>query len=354
MGGLPYHKPILTMKFLFYVSIAYSFEILRPLQKAIIEAGGEVRWYIGDKGLKSFILPDEIQLDSIRSVMEFSPLAIFVPGNRVPFFFPGLKVQVFHGFGIEKKGHFRIRNFFDLYCTHGELTTKRFQKLAIKHPHFRVIETGWPKVDPLFEGATTPSKHTTILYAPTFSPSLTSIPALFPAIKNLIEQREWHWVIKFHPKTVAELRTRFDSLENARVSIKDTEDILPIMQRCDVMISDTSSVITEFMLLNKPVIAFNNLAPASHLKNITNPDDLEATVIEAIEQKSAWLQRQSNFIEQMHPYRDGRSSQRVLQATLDVIADNGITKISKPLNLLRNLKLIFSMRKALFEYLMGR
>jgi len=343
------------MKYLFFVSIAYSFEILRPLQKAIQANGDEVCWYIEEDDLRHHLLANEVELASIRAVMEFRPDAIFVPGNWVPFFFPGLKVQVFHGFGIEKKGHFRIRNFFDLYCTHGPITTDRFKRLANQHPHFRVIETGWPKVDPLFwTDQQDESNQKTVLYAPTFSPSLTSISALHIEIRELTRKYDWHWVIKFHPKTSEELRTLFDNIESDRVSIKDDGDILPLMQRCDVMISDTSSVIAEFMLLDKPVIAYNNANPGEHLKNITNAAQLEELIVEVFEKTPDWLIQQRNFVEQMHPYNDGKSSQRVLQATKQIIHQQASHKLRKPLNLFRNLKALIKMKKALFDYLFNR
>ena len=343
------------MKYLFFVSIAYSFEILRPLQKAIQADGDEVRWYIEEDDLRHHLLTNEIELTSIKAVMDFCPDAIFVPGNWVPFFFPGLKVQVFHGFGIEKKGHFRIRNFFDLYCTHGPITTDRFKQLANQHPHYRVVETGWPKVDPLFWiDQPGESNQNTVLYAPTFSPSLTSISELHTTIRELARKYDWNWIIKFHPKTSEPLRALFDNIESDRVSIKDDEDILPLMQRCDVLISDTSSVITEFMLLDKPVIAFNNAEPGKHLKNITAAEQLENLIVEVFDATPAWLSQQRQFIEQMHPYNDGKSSQRVIEATRQVIQKQANHRLRKPLNLFRNLKALIKMRKALVNYIISR
>lgn len=320
-----------------------------------MQEGGQVRWYIENDDLKQHLTTEEKALDSIRSVFEFNPDAVFVPGNWVPFFFPGLKVQVFHGFGIEKKGHFRIRGFFDLYCTHGPITTNRFLQLAQQHGHFRVIETGWPKVDPLFLSDPSPTaSQKTILYAPTFSPSLTSIRDLQATIQELTTRYDWHWIIKFHPKTNAELRKLFEGIENDRVSIKDNDGILPLMQRCDIMISDTSSVITEFMLLDKPVIAFNNSAPGDHLKNITNSHLLEPTLFELIEQSPDWLSNQRQFIKHMHPYNDGLSSRRVLEATRKVIDQQRVDKLRKPLNLFRNIKVLIKMRKEIVQYWLGR
>ncbi len=316
-----------------------------------MQEGSEVRWYIENQTLSHLLKNEEQSLDSIRSVMEFNPDAIFVPGNWVPFFFPGLKVQVFHGFGIEKKGHFRIRNFFDLYCTHGPITTGKFKQLAEQYPHFRVIETGWPKVDPLFSSSLQASPgQKSILYAPTFSPSLTSITALHKVIRSLIERYDWHWTIKYHPKTGGDLRGLLEGINNQRVSIKDEEDILPLMQQSDIMISDTSSVITEFMLLDKPIIAFNNAAPAGHLKNITDASQLESVLVELTSKRPDWLIRQQNYIEQMHPYHDGKSSQRVLSATRQTIDNQKTHRLRKPFNLFRNIKVVAKLRKQIFDY----
>ena len=110
-------------------------------------------WYLnGDAVHSAQLSEDEKQLHSVDAVKAYQPKAVFVPGNVVPDFFPGAKVQVFHGLEWKKKGHFGIRGFFDLYCTHGPITTQRFQQLADKHGYFRVIETGWSKLDPLLSG----------------------------------------------------------------------------------------------------------------------------------------------------------------------------------------------------------
>ena len=191
-------------KYLFYISQNYSFEILRPLQKVIREQGNQVYWFVaGDEVNKSNFADHELILSSIKDVKAYQPDASFVPGNVIPSFIPGIKVQVFHGLEWKKKGHFVIRDCFDLYCTHGEATTTRFEALAQKHQFFDVAETGWPKLDNLFS---TPKQNyfddtqPVILYAPTFSPALTSAPALFDEIQRIAETEEHNWLVKFHPK----------------------------------------------------------------------------------------------------------------------------------------------------------
>jgi hypothetical protein len=78
-------------------------------------------------------------------------MPFFVPANEVPHYLRGVKVQVFHGLAGEKTGHFRIRNYFDLYLTQGPYFTKEFLKFEKKYKNFEVKETGWCKLDSLYQ-----------------------------------------------------------------------------------------------------------------------------------------------------------------------------------------------------------
>jgi len=128
-------------RYLFYICQLYAFAIVRPLQKVIISRGDDVAWFFDtpDK-LLPFLRSDEKCLKTVADVKAYNPCAVFVPGNVVPDFFPGIKVELFHGFHARKRsderGHFRIRNFFDLYCTQGPDTTLPFQDLAKAYGFF--------------------------------------------------------------------------------------------------------------------------------------------------------------------------------------------------------------------------
>ncbi|GGW85196.1 CDP-glycerol glycerophosphotransferase family protein [Alteromonas halophila] len=331
------------MRFLFYISQNYSIDILRPLQAVMQEEGHEVCWFIeGEAVNRSALDAGETLLPSVKAVIAFNPDATYLPGNVVPAFIPGLKVQVFHGFEWKKKGHFRIRDCFDLYCTQGPFFTEKFLHLRAQHPHFTVAETGWPKLDPLFTSppADTPSEMPEILYAPTFSPSLTSADALLDTIQTLSRSMPWKWTIKFHPKMDPAVVARYQAAENDKLSVSGAPSILPLLQRCDVMVSDTSSAITEFLLQQKPVVTFNNAQPEPVLINITQPAQLQDAVAQALADDDVKKQNIAEYARQMHPYTDGQSSQRVLAATLDELAHFPRPENrAKPRNWLRNLKL---------------
>jgi hypothetical protein len=336
-------------RYLFYIVHNYAFEILRPLQTEIRRRGHEVAWFIEGKEINhSYFDVDEHVLHNIPQVLDFAPRAVFVPGNLVPSFIPGLKVQIFHGFEWKKKGHFRDRGCFDLYCTQGPFFTCRFKKMRLELQHFNVVETGWPKTDTLFKAQpyewVQKRETKTVLYAPTFSPALTSAVDLYDEIARLAAtNKKWQWLVKFHPKMSPHLVEQYRSLTSENLHIVDTAALGPVLQVADIILSDTSSIITEFALLNKPIVTYKNKAPEDHLLNISCPSELEATLSQAINADKDLLKKITESTKNMHPYADGKSSSRVLDAAEDMISQPRNGRKNKPLNALR----MFKLRKKL-------
>jgi CDP-glycerol glycerophosphotransferase (TagB/SpsB family) len=119
----------------------------------------------------------------------------------------------------------------------------------------------------------------------------------------------------------------------------DTDDVIPILKQADIMVSDTSSIISEFLLLRKPVVTFKNRAPGPHLLNIDDPAKLEDTIALGLSRPKNLMAAVQSYADRIHPFRDGRSSIRVLAAA-DSLADRGITHLkAKPFNLIRRLKI---------------
>lgn len=331
--------------YLLYISQNYAFEILRPLQREIRKRGDKAAWFVEGKAVDlSLFKQDEEQLSSVEAIKHFNPIAVYVPGNTVPSFIPGLKVQVFHGFEWKKKGHFRIRDCFDLYCTQGPLFTDKFNALRQQHPHFEVIETGWPKIDDFMSTTAYRWKKQkslkTVLYAPTFSPSLTSATALFETIRALSSKTaaDYQWLIKFHPKMKRDWVNQYMTIESEYLHIVEDANIAPVLHAADVLISDTSSVITEFALLNKPIITFNNHSPEAHFINIQKAEQLQYSLQQALSDSTILRDKVKRNVDLLHPYRDNESSARVIDATLSMIEKGQDSLNKKPRNIIRSLK----------------
>jgi len=339
-------------KYLFYISQLYAFAIVRPLQNIIIGRGDEVAWFFDKpEKLLPYLRPTENFLRTVAEVKAYNPCAVFVPGNVVPDFFPGIKVELFHGFHARKRsderGHFRIRNFFDLYCTQGPDTTIPFKALEKENGSFEVAETGWPKMDPLFEQHTRTrlkKDRKVVLLTSTFTPRLSAAPVLFETVRRLAGTGKWKWLINFHPKMDEGVLDKYRSIQSDHLVFIETDDVLPLLKEADIMVSDTSSIISEFLLLHKPVVTFKNRAPGPHLLDISAPEKLEETIAIGLTHPEPLMKEIKAYSDHIHPYRDGRSSIRVLEATDRFVAKGRDHLKPRPLNFIRRLKIRMQLK----------
>jgi CDP-glycerol glycerophosphotransferase (TagB/SpsB family) len=344
--------------YLLFAEQLYSYPILRPIQQAIEKRGDKVAWYI-HKIPNLLNDSDAPLLSSVKEVQDFNPDAVFVPTNWVPDFFPGIKVEVFHGFNVGKRAnssqdHFRLRGHFDLYCTQGPDTTEPFKKLAQKHNYFRVAETGWSKLDPMFNCSEPDQLRNQlntdkpiVFYASTFSPKLTSAPALAKHIKNMAASGKWHWLVTLHPKTDTKVIDLYRSMQSEHLTfIEPGEEIIPMLYAADAMLCDTSSIFIEYLLLNKPVVTFNTSVPGPHIIDVHTVDEVEPALEQALSRPEKLFDEIENYALNIHPLRDGHASERILDATEEFIDSGRVGLRSKPLNIGRK----FQMRKKMKYY----
>lgn len=333
--------------YLFFVSLSYAYSILRPLQNAIWQQGNDVAWFI-EEGCENWLQENEKQLRTIQQVMDYNPIAVFVPGNWVYDFFPGVKVAVFHGYAMKKRiekidDHFTIRGWFDIYCSQGPSSTPYFKQLEEKYGFFKVYETGWCKADSFFNTPSpTTTERPTILYSPTFTKGICSAWDLYETIKKIAEKKAWNWIITFHPKlNDPELLKKYAELEYLfdNISFQRKNDGLNTFRKADVMLCDSSSIIVEFMLLDKPVVAFKNTNPGNHLLNVIHEDEVEDALEKALSRPQDLMNHIHDYTMYHEPHRDGKNSERVLRAVEDFIANYKNNLKPKPLNLWRKLKI---------------
>lgn len=337
-------------RFLLYAEQDYAFAMLRPLQAAIRARGDEVAWFLAGEQIHAhWLQDDEVRLMTVSDVRRWRPAAVLVSGNTVPAFIPGLKVATFHGFNVAKatrsddRGHFNIRGCFDLYCTQGPNTTEGFQQRAERYGWFQVTETGWPALDPLFQPGPLPlpaDTRPTVLLCSTFTPALSCAPLLLDEIRRLRNQGHWRLLVQFHPKMAAEVVAAYRALANDNLTFIETDNIIPWLRQADVMVCDTSSVMTMFLLQRKPVVTFRNqtVGPRQHLRDVQTVDKLEGAISEALAHPPALMAAIDQFIAATHPYQDGASSQRVLAAVDAWLTNPPRLRQRKPLNLIRSLK----------------
>ncbi len=327
--------------YLLYGSERYALAILRPLQEAIRARGDEAAWFFDGPGAED--LREDERLLTVAQVRAWQPLAVLTPGNHLPHFFPGVKVEVFHGFDAGKPRHIHIRGFFDLYCTTGPRDTQAFGEVAARCGHFSVAETGWPKLDPFLRASAGPlpplHQPPVILYHSTFSPSWSAADTLYEAVRRLSRDGRWRWIVTFHPKMNPATAARYKALQNDHLRFAENDNILELFAQVDLMCSDTSSALSEFLLTGKPVVTFRNRRPGPQLIDIDDPAQFEPAIERALARPPALMQAIASHAAAIHPYHDGRSSERVLDAIDAFIAGGGRNRRRKPLNLWRKLRL---------------
>ena len=324
------------MKTILFCMNPYSFGILEPVMQVLKEKKYEYIWFVRTAILEKFPYQDQRCTSKIEDLVRFNSDAIFVPGNEVPHYLRGVKTQVFHGLAGEKKGHFRIRNYFDLYLTQGPYFTRWFSKAAAKHKDFSVVETGWPKLDvygkelhkydsdKLFLLKKSKAKKI-ILYAPTFSPSLTSAPHLLTQIEELAKSKEYLVLIKFHDLMAEDMIDSYKKLSMSfeNVLFIEERNIIKYLLIADLMISDTSSVVYEFLLLDKPVITFKN---NSHVINWDNQLSFSGLMKRVAKNliEDPFKEQRLKILKEYHPYTDGNSAKRMVEAVEEYIKKNGV------------------------------
>jgi len=335
------------MKTILFCNLPYAFSILKPLADELERQGDDYLWYLDSSLIDIFPYKNAPTTSKIKDLENFQSDAIFVCGNDVPYWLRGVKVQIFHGLAGEKKGHFRIRDYFDLYLTQGSYFTDRFKALAKKHKNFEVVETGWCKLDRLYSiSEETKLKKQKlleqyvadkmVLYAPTFSPSLTSALALEETIRKIGELDDILVIIKFHDKMNPDWIELYR--KNRNILIIEADDITQSLQMADLMISDSSSVVYEFTLLDKPVITLNSISENIDWCNVHSADEVYSSVIEVLNGHDTFAQNRKNTIALYHPYNDGKSAERMVNATKEYIQQNGVPTKRK-ISLLRKWKM---------------
>lgn len=335
-------------RYLLYVTLPYAYPILRPLEEEITRRGDEAAWFV-EKECPVVLRDDEHLLKTVREVMDYAPIAVFAPGNYIPHFFPGVKVALFHGYAINKRhdavdDHFKIRGWFDIYCTQGPSSTPAFRELERKYGYFRVYETGWPKAD-LYctpEMQQLPrNRRPVILYTSTFTRGIASAPLLVGEIERLVGERPWDWIFMFHPLLDPAVSERYRQIAqkhgNARY-MGNTFDLEPLRQ-ADVMLCDSSSIIIEFMLMDKPVVTFRNSHPGPYLMDVREPAEVGPAIERALSRPEEQMREIRSYAMHHESHRDCRCAARVLDAVDDFLERGHVGLKRKPLNLVRKWKM---------------
>jgi len=162
-------------------------------------------------------------------------------------------VMVYHGIGLKQSYYSDLSNEIDLICVESEERGKEISDLG-----FDTISAGFTKLDNLNQISTPTVGRKSILYAPTYFPSSLqkTIPFLsdFVDVNVKLKLHHFYWI---HPRYVSVrkyLEQEIQNLPNVELIPFEQYSILPFYENSDVLISDISSTLFEFLSLNRPII----------------------------------------------------------------------------------------------------
>lgn len=180
----------------------------------------------------------------------------------------GARVQLFHGVSFRNKA-IRSENMgCDHYFIVGPYMHRRFVEAglltAVDH---RAVQVGFPKTDALFDDAVDIGRlraehglggeRPILLYAPTGQKHNSLETMGLEVIRRLAASNRYNIVIKLHdhPKNRdIDWAQQIQGLESDHCRLSRELDVVALMRMADLLITDASSVSSEFSLLNRPMV----------------------------------------------------------------------------------------------------
>ncbi len=180
----------------------------------------------------------------------------------------GTRVQIFHGLSFRNKAIRKDNLEADFYFVVGPYMHRKFVEAGpFSEDDPRLLKIGFPKTDRLINGELSRSAllqqngfngtRPIILYAPTGLKhnSLTTMGE--EVIQRLATTGCYDLLIKTHdhPKgTSIDWRSRLAPLEDAHTRVVRGLDVITQLFLADLLISDASSVSSEYSLLDRPMV----------------------------------------------------------------------------------------------------
>ena len=140
-----------------------------------------------------------------------------------------------------------------------------------------------------------------------------------------------------HPKMDSQSQDRYRGLAGDNLEFVESDAVIPLLHRADVMVCDNSSIFQEFLLLKKPVVTVNNRDPQAAFINIKEASHLKGAIEQALSPSDELKKAIDDYGLSITPYLDGKSADRVLQAVVAIL--KSVWQDRKPMNLFRNLKM---------------
>ena len=224
--------------------------------------------------LKQYKLPYEI-LDTKESDYEIAiaKYIIFDQGNYT--YLPKLHysqktIQLWHGVGLKKMS--KLTNItYDCFISTSNWTNETNFKNIFQAKSF--LNFGYPRNDIFFrqeddldlifcdkqvhEIVKNNNYSKIVLYMPTHRENRTDLNLNFKKLNQKLQKIDTIFIVKIHPMILEYYQTAQNKDYSNIFFHNGYGDIYPLLKYVDILVSDYSSIVYDFLLLNKPIIFYN-------------------------------------------------------------------------------------------------
>ena len=262
-----------------------------------------------------------------------------------------IAVMVYHGIGLKQSYYKDISRRINIRAVESEA---RFDELK-NDGHRNLLLTGYTKLDRLFtlsdkeiysikKSLQLDDSKKTVLYAPSFYPSSvekisTQLPLLSQYYNVIIKLHGFSWEQKRY-KYQSMLFTKMEK-ENQNIYLVPNEqfDIIPFYRIADLLVSDISSTMFEYLSLNRPIVQaecyslrlkhrifsyrfwkrldVKRWEDVDFVYKISNPEDLFSRIYYALDNVEEMHTLRENASQYYLYKNDGGASRRLITALKD-------------------------------------
>lgn len=261
-------------------------------------------------------------------------------------------VNTRHGVSVNGKNYgLYSAGACEFVCASSEHQAGELRRLALL-PAERVWPTGYPQMDALFRrlrgGPAGASPGRRVLFAPTFNPELSAAYLVgedpVPALRG--DDESIRVVLTGHPQLRQEapaLLAAWRSLARTRPNVEyfdsAEENVVALLPEADVLVSDVSSVATQYLALDRPLVRLVDLERARASRaydpgatewqldaaatTVTRREDLAAAVRAALagsEPEAHAANRRRLREELFGTLTDGRAGERIAQRLANLVS----------------------------------
>lgn len=327
----------------------YLHKCHKNIEIVVITNNKTVKNELKELGIKSHILFAGFSWTLLRAEFVFIDASVsrMLTNSRVSI------IQLWHGVGFKniallnnnlgEKSLYALSKFFKKYALLITSSNDDFKKKkdSFKSPH--IVITGSPRNDIFFASSSYFDKikkqynlelySKIITYAPTFRDFETTKPfsnSFWESLQEYLEKTNQVFVVKKHPwEKHLNVPKNLLNVKDLSKLVSDPQELLLVT---DLLISDYSSITTDFALTNRPILiyaydfeAYKNNCRSVYYdleKILPKPFIYNEEVLLKRIKSDDWT-RDKNYIDSyntfkatFHKYIDGNSSQRVMNEVL--------------------------------------